>query len=158
MQNSEEKERKLASTRKLITFANIAGPVSLIIGGILLSTAGLICSLIARSRINTMLKEQPQDPVFSQKVMQAAKPGAIALIICTIALVLNVISLALVMPAVLEASQTGNLTTLFGGGAETPQEQLRPPGAKETTAFQLTKPRFNQKPIQGFANSLSIAY
>ena len=43
--------------------------------------------------------------------------GAIALIICTIALVLNVISLALVMPAVLEASQTGNLTTLFGGGA-----------------------------------------
>ena len=47
----------------------------------------------------------------------AAKPGAIALIICTIALVLNVISLALVMPAVLEASQTGNLTTLFGGGA-----------------------------------------
>lgn len=55
--------------------------------------------------------------VFSQKVMQAAKPGAIALIICTIALVLNVISLALVMPAVLEASQTGNLTTLFGGGA-----------------------------------------
>ena len=117
MQNSEEKERKLASARKLITFANIAGPVSLIIGGVLLSTAGLICSLIARSRINTMLKEQPQDRVFSQKVMQVAKPGAIALIICTIALVLNVISLALVMPAVLEASQTGNLTTLFGGGA-----------------------------------------
>lgn len=117
MQNSEKKERKLASTRKLITFANIAGPVSLIIGGVLLSTAGLICSLIARSRINTMLKEQPQDQVFSQKVMQTAKPGAIALIICTIALVLNVISLALVMPAVLEASQTGNLTTLFGGGA-----------------------------------------
>lgn len=117
MQNSEEKERKLASARKLITFANIAGPVSLIIGGVLLSTAGLICSLIARSRINTMLKEQPQDRVFSQKVMQAAKPGAIALIICTIALVLNVISLALVMPAVLEASQTGNLTTLFGSGA-----------------------------------------
>ena len=83
----------------------------------MLSTAGLICSLIARSKINTMLKEQPQDQVFSQKVMQAAKPGAIALIICTIALVLNVISLALVMPAVLEASQTGNLTTLFGGGA-----------------------------------------
>ena len=64
-----------------------------------------------------MLKEQPQDQAFSQKVMQTAKPGAIALIICTIALVLNVISLALVMPAVLEASQTGNLTTLFGGGA-----------------------------------------
>ena len=40
MQNSEEKERKLASARKLITFANIAGPVSLIIGGVLLSTAG----------------------------------------------------------------------------------------------------------------------
>ena len=117
MRNSEEKEQKLASTRKLITFANIAGPVSLIIGGVLLSTAGLICSLIARSRINTMLKKQPQDQAFSQKVMQVAKPGAIALIICTIALVLNVISLALVMPAVLEASQTGNLTTLFGGGA-----------------------------------------
>lgn len=117
MRNSEEKEQKLASTRKLITFANIAGPVSLIIGGVLLSTAGLICSLIARSRINTMLKEQPQDQAFSQKVMRAAKPGAIALIICTIALVLNVISLALVMPAVLEATQTGNLTTLFGSGA-----------------------------------------
>lgn len=117
MRNSEEKEQKLASTRKLITFANIAGPVSLIIGGVLLSTAGLICSLIARSRINTMLKEQPQDQAFSQKVMQAAKPGAIAPIICTIALVLNVISLALVMPAVLEATQTGNLTTLFGSGA-----------------------------------------
>lgn len=117
MKNSEDKERRLASTRKLITFANIAGPVSLIIGGVLLSTAGLICSLVARSRINAMLKAQPQDQAFSEKVLQAAKPGAIALVICTIALVLNVLSLALVLPAVLEAAQTESLTTLFGGGA-----------------------------------------
>lgn len=98
-------------------FANIAGPVSLIIGGVLLSTAGLICSLIARSRINVLIRQQPQDQVFTEKVMQVAKPGAIALIICSIALVLNIISLALVMPAVLEAAQTDSLQTLFGGGA-----------------------------------------
>ncbi|WP_297156746.1 hypothetical protein [uncultured Ellagibacter sp.] len=117
MHNKEENERKLASTRKLIMFANIAGPVSLIIGGVLLSTAGLICSLIARSRINVLIRQQPQDQVFTEKVMQVAKPGAIALIICSIALVLNIISLALVMPAVLEAAQTDSLQTLFGGGA-----------------------------------------
>lgn len=56
-------------------------------------------------------------PGIFAKGYAGSKTGAIALIICTIALVLNVISLALVMPAVLEASQTGNLTTLFGGGA-----------------------------------------
>ena len=117
MHNKEENERKLASTRKLIMFAHIAGPVSLIIGGVLLSTAGLICSLIARSRINVLIRQQPQDQVFTEKVMQVAKPGAIALIICSIALVLNIISLALVMPAVLEAAQTDSLQTLFGGGA-----------------------------------------
>ena len=117
MHNKEENERKLASTRKLIMFANIAGPVSLIIGGVLVSTAGLICSLIARSRINVLIRQQPQDQVFTEKVMQVAKPGAIALIICSIALVLNIISLALVMPAVLEAAQTDSLQTLFGGGA-----------------------------------------
>lgn len=117
MEHNEEKEQKLASTKKLITFANIAALVSLIIGGVALSTAALICAIIARSRINKLIRMEPRDDQFVHTVMQAAKPGAVALVISAIALVLNAISVAIVLPTLMEAMNTGDLQTLLGGSA-----------------------------------------
>lgn len=109
-------EHKLLSARHLITFANIAGPVSLIIGGVILSGAGLICAFIARKKINELLvSDYAKNKEFEQRVFSAARPGAAALIICSIALVLNAISVAIMMPIILSAAQNGDIQTLVSG-------------------------------------------
>ena len=114
--NQSPEERKLLSARHLITFANIAGPVSIIIGGVILSGAGLVCAFIARRKINDLLKsDRAQNKEFEQRVLTAARPGAVALIICAIALVLNAISVAIMMPILLNAMQSGDMQTLLGG-------------------------------------------
>lgn len=113
-------DAKLASTKRLIMFSNIAGPVSLIIGGVLLSGAGLICAFLARRKINELLRAcAANDRDFQQRVLSAARPGAAAIIICAIALLLNAISVALMLPMVLSAMQSGNLQALLGGGGTT---------------------------------------
>ena len=47
--------RNLASAQTLTTIALIASPVSLIIGGVLLSGAALICALVAQSKVRMAL-------------------------------------------------------------------------------------------------------
>ena len=114
-QNDEK--HQLLSARRLITFANIAGPVSLIIGGVALSTAALVCALIARSKINKLLQRcNPAQTAFQQEIMSATKPGAVAIVISAIALVLNTISIAIMMPILLNAMQSGDMTGFLGGG------------------------------------------
>ena len=44
---STEDLRQARTARNLTMFASIAGPVSLIIGGVVLSGAGLVCGFIA---------------------------------------------------------------------------------------------------------------
>ena len=115
-ENQSPEERKLLSARRLITFANIAGPVSIIIGGVILSGAGLICAFIARRKINDLLgSNRSENEAFKQRVLTAARPGAVALVICAIALVLNAISVAIMMPMLLSAMQSGDMQTLLGG-------------------------------------------
>ena len=114
--NASAQEQKLLSARRLITFANIAGPVSIIIGGVILSGAGLICAFIARRKINDLLNaECSPSEAFKQRILTAARPGAVALVICAIALILNAISVAIMMPILLSAMQSGDIQTLIGG-------------------------------------------
>lgn len=114
--NASAQEQKLLSARRLITFANIAGPVSIIIGGVILSGAGLICAFIARRKINDLLNaECAPSETFKQRILTAARPGAVALVICAIALILNAISVAIMMPILLSAMQSGDIQTLIGG-------------------------------------------
>lgn len=114
--NVSAQEQKLLSARRLITFANIAGPVSIIIGGVILSGAGLICAFIARRKINDLLNaECAPSEAFKQRILTAARPGAVALVICAIALILNAISVAIMMPILLSAMQSGDIQTLIGG-------------------------------------------
>lgn len=118
--NYEDLERRLLSARRLIVFANIAGPVSLLIGGVILSAAALICALIARSKINALLREcNPSQISFRQKVMNVTKSGAAAVVISTVALALNLITVIIFMPILLSAVQSGDMTSLIGGGGTT---------------------------------------
>ncbi len=115
-ENQSPEDQKLLSARRLITFANIAGPVSIIVGGVILSGSGLVCAFIARQKINDLLKsDHSQNEAFRQRILTAARPGAVALVICAIALVLNAISVAIMMPILLSAMQSGDMQTLLGG-------------------------------------------
>lgn len=110
-------DSQLTTARHLITFANIAGPISVIIGGVALSTAALVCALIARTKINKLLRRtDPSNSAFRSEIISATKPGAIAIIISVIALVLNAITIAIMMPVLIEVMNTGNFTSLFNSG------------------------------------------
>ena len=50
-------ERTLRSVRSQTTFAYIAGPVSLFVGGILLGTVGTICALLAYRKLRALMQK-----------------------------------------------------------------------------------------------------
>lgn len=114
---------QLKSAQTLVTVATIAGPVSLLIGGVLLSTVGLVCAILAAAKVRRVVAVgiTPGLSVYASRIRRSA---VLSLFICVLALTLNAIALASVLPAVMQALQTGDLSSLYeaynlpqGGGA-----------------------------------------
>ena len=103
---------QLRSAQTLVTVATIAGPVSLIIGGVVLSTAGLVCAILAVAKVRrAMMGDLEQGlAIYASRLRRSA---VLSLIICTLALVLNGIALATMLPAMMQAIQTGDLSALY---------------------------------------------
>jgi hypothetical protein len=102
---------KLRTVRTQITAANVCGPVSLIIGGVTLSTVGIVCAVLAwRSAKRIAESDSPSAPMANN----LRKSSLVSIVICCIALVLNGISVALTLPALLEAVNTGDVSQLLG--------------------------------------------
>lgn len=90
---------KLRTVRSQITAANIMGPVSLIIGGMPLSIAGIVCAVLAYRGAKKVGEGSSQSAAFAQNFMRSAR---VSIIICCIAFVLNAISFAMFMPTLME--------------------------------------------------------
>lgn len=103
---------QLKSAQTLVTVATIAGPVSLLIGGVVLSTVGLVCAILAVVKARRALTEglEPGLKVYASRIQRS---GILSVIICALALVLNAIALATVLPAMMQALQTGDLSSLY---------------------------------------------
>lgn len=111
----DAQELKKAQTLTLV--ANIAGPVSIFIGGMLLSTVGVVCAAIAFFRLKRL---QTKDSRAGMIAKQLKRSSIIALSICGIALVLNTVSFFILLPEVLEMVESGDYAGLAidaGGGA-----------------------------------------
>ena len=102
------------SARKLITYAQIAAIVSFFIGGILLSSASLVCAFIANRKLAKIAAARSSSPDVQAALM---KLGVMALILAGAALIINIIALVFLYPMVFDAMQSGNVNSLFGGSA-----------------------------------------
>lgn len=107
--------QQIKSAQRLILVANIAGPLSLFIGGILLGSAGLVCGIIAYCKLNALSKK---GSAVATLAGQMKRSSIISIIICATALIFSAISLYYFYPellALLEDATTATLPTQTWG-------------------------------------------
>ncbi len=100
---------QLRSAQTLLTIAIISAPVSLIIGGVLLSLISLICALVGRSKINKAMGIIGPDGVAGNFSIQIR----VALVVSIVALILNAISFFMMMGIIIDAMNSGNLNEVL---------------------------------------------
>lgn len=105
----------LKSARTLATVASIAGPISLIVGGVALSTVALVCAIIALTKVRNAQRQAGEPIRAYAKVLR--QTALMAVFISSIAFVVNAVGVALMMPVLLEAMQTGDFSAILGEGA-----------------------------------------
>lgn len=102
---------RLKTVRTQITVANICGPVSLLIGGIALSTVGIVSAILAwRGAKRVVESNSPSAPMANN----FRKSALVSIVICCAALVINAFYAAMVMPSLIDAVNTGDYSGLFG--------------------------------------------
>lgn len=104
MQPNALDTRALRSAQSKITFAYIAGPLSLLVGGMLLGTIGFVCSALALKQLSQLQHKEPSIAHEAKKLLKSART---ALIICAVAFVLNAISMYFMYPILLDMLQSG---------------------------------------------------
>lgn len=104
--------RQMQTARSLITFVNIAGPISLLFGGMLLSGIGLICGFVARRKLNTL---SGRDTEVAQSASDMKRTCRISLIICGIAFAINAVCAAFAVSAMLGMIESGEFAEIVEG-------------------------------------------
>lgn len=112
--------RDLKTAQNFVMVASFAGPISVFIGGILLSSAGLICGILGFRKLKALEKKHADHTRLGVAVTRIKRSCIIALTICGIALVLNIIAFSVMYPIVLEAVESGNYAELIPGAQLTP--------------------------------------
>lgn len=113
-QLSFESLQQIKSAQTLITIATIGAPVSLIIGGVLLSTISIICAVVAYMKLKKIMPAgAPQHPLITKVIRSTVLAACFGIG----ALILNGLTVAALMPTVMEYINTGNadaLNSMFG--------------------------------------------
>ncbi|MEY8461180.1 DUF4190 domain-containing protein [Eggerthellaceae bacterium 24-137] len=116
---------ELKSARTLAMVASIAGPVSLIIGGVALSTVAIVCAIIALTKIRHILA-QPDSPQRAY-ALALKRTALMGIGVGTVALILNAVSVAMILPTLLEAMRTGDYSAILGDAASSLQSTPQQP-------------------------------
>ncbi|WP_449316381.1 hypothetical protein [Rubneribacter sp.] len=105
------------SAQTLVALASVFGPVSLFIGGVFLSTAGLICAIIAYRKLGALAKTSAETLSATTRLKRSS---IVAMAVCAIAVVLNAVSVYLLLPELVAMLESGDYATLANlGGAAT---------------------------------------
>lgn len=99
--------RELKKAQTMVMVASVAGPVSLFIGGVLLSGVGLVCAIVAFRKLGKLIAKHTDVSVLAQRLKRSAIVG---MAVCGVAFALNAISFYLMMPVVLEMMESGDYT------------------------------------------------
>ncbi|NHM16953.1 hypothetical protein GMI69_09930 [Eggerthellaceae bacterium zg-887] len=107
-------ESTLKRARTMILVGNIAGPVSLFVGGILLGSVGLACAAVARRNVASIAE---REGAFQPTAQMMRRSATIAIVICLVAIAINLVTAIMLFPQVMEAVQSGNFANLGLGRA-----------------------------------------
>lgn len=100
----------LRRSRTLTMIGLLAGVISLFIGGVYLGIAGLICSIFAlRQALRVANNSQG---VYAQTATNLKRLAIVAVVVCVLCIIANAVAVAILMPKVLEALQTGDYASL----------------------------------------------
>lgn len=109
--------RNLKTSQTLTMIASIAGPVSLFIGGVFLSTVGLVCGFIGFKKLKVLSNKQTKVAAAAARLKRSS---IIGMTVCAVALILNALSLYIMWPELMQMLETGNYANMAagtGGGA-----------------------------------------
>lgn len=110
--------KDLKTIQVLASISLIGAPVSLIFSSLFLSIAAFVCGIVAM----VMLNKREADPSGSREdeIAEGLKRQAIiGIAISAVALALNAVALAAVLPAMIEAMRTGDYSALFAPASDT---------------------------------------
>ncbi len=111
---SEEETKAVLSLRRYSLYAITGAFISFLIGGSLLALVSLICGIVCYRKTSQFNEAHPS---LSEYAPAFKKRAVIAIVVPAVALILNVIAVAVLMPVILQAAQTGDYSMLLGGGA-----------------------------------------
>ncbi|MEG1513163.1 MAG: hypothetical protein RR362_05535 [Raoultibacter sp.] len=111
-QPSPQEMKMLKNAQTMVIAGNIAGPVSLMFGGVLLSSIALIIEIIACTKLSKLAKGKTP---FAQAASRLRRANIVGLVICAAAVALNIYAAVIMYPIVLEAVQSGDLSNLLKG-------------------------------------------
>ena len=104
-------EQTLRSARSQTTFAFIAGPLSLFVGGMLLGTIGAICAFLAYRKLHSLAQKTNETASIARGMLKSTRT---ALIICLVAITLNAVSFAIMFPVIEQMLQSGDFASVAG--------------------------------------------
>ncbi|WP_124061294.1 hypothetical protein [Gordonibacter sp. Marseille-P4307] len=107
---TDEERAQVKSGRTLLAIANIAGPISLFIGGILLSGVGMVCGIISFVKFKRVGDSHPEKPLVGKLLKRQA---AVGIGISGIALVINLVAAIVLFPVIMDAVESGDLSAAF---------------------------------------------
>lgn len=100
------------SARRMISVAQIMSLISLVIGGVALSTAALVVAILGFRKVTSSLHAANGDMV--QTWLYLRRSSTIAIIMSCIALTANAVTLIIVYPTLMESLQSGDFASYFG--------------------------------------------
>ena len=104
-------EQTLRSARSQTTFAFVAGPLSLFVGGMLLGTIGVICAFLAYRKLHSLAQKTNETASIARGMLKSART---ALVICLVAVAINAVSFAIMFPVIEQMLQSGDFASVAG--------------------------------------------
>ncbi len=106
----EYNEKRLKSARNLAIAGCIAGPTSLILGGVLLGAIGMACAIIAFRRLGKLSHIKGE---IGQTASKLRKTCITAITVTGIALAINIAYVIIMLPTIIEIAQSGDYSILY---------------------------------------------
>ncbi len=105
--------RPMVSASRFITIGQILSVISILLGGVILCSIALICSIVGYTRASRYLAQAPQNEITRWQIIRAS--GKFAIIMSSIILVVNLIILFYVMPYAFDVINSAGSSSFWGG-------------------------------------------
>lgn len=101
--------QQLSSAQTLTTICIVGAFVSLIIGGVPLALVTLVCGGVGASKVKSAIAVLGEKDGVSARLLRQATIG---MVVSIVSVILNAIALAIIMPAMMQYLQTGDISVL----------------------------------------------